>query len=78
MVVLNDLGLTLEIIGFIVFLFIPIAEKVGSYLLLNAAPKENRVTEFLNKHDKTRFAVRGMGITMIAFGLILQYSFLNV
>jgi len=76
-VVLNDVGLTLEIFGFIVFLFIPISEKVGSYLLIKKSPKENTITDYLNNHNKLRFGVRGFGITMITFGLILQYSFLN-
>ena len=74
MVVLNDAGLTLEIIGFVIFLFTPLIETYN--ITLNQA-KENRITEFLNKHDRIRYAIRYSGISLIVLGLAMQYSFLN-
>ena len=74
MVVLNDLGLTLEIIGFIIFLFVPLQETFNIKL---AQAKENRVTKFIDKHNKFRNGSRYVGIGLIVLGLAMQYSSLN-
>ena len=74
MVVLNDLGLTLEIIGFIVFLFVPLQETFNIKL---QEARENRITKFLDKHEKSRYGLRYGGIILIVVGLGMQYSFLN-
>jgi len=74
MVVLNDWGLTLEIIGFAIFLFVPLQETWN--LKLEQA-KENRITIFINKHDRFRYGLRYGGIVLIVVGLAMQYSFLN-
>ena len=74
MVVLNDVGLTLEIIGFTIFLFVPLQETWN--LKLNRA-KESIITIFINKHDKVRYGLRYGGIGLIILGLIMQYGFLQ-
>jgi len=74
MVVLNDLGLTLEIIGFIIFMFVPLQE---TWNLKLAQAKESRITIFINKHDKVRYGLRYGGIGLIILGLIMQYGFLQ-
>ena len=74
MVVFNDLGLTLEIIGFIIFLFVPLQETFN--LKLNQA-KDNRITKFIDKHDTFRYGSRYGGIGLIVLGLAMQYGFLN-
>ena len=71
MVVLNDLGLTLEIIGFLLFLFVPIQETH------NIITKSGRLQTWMNAHHKSRYALRYGGIGLIVIGLIMQYSFLN-
>ena len=79
MVVFNDVGLTLEIIGFLIFLIIPIHKIVTreTYnIVLESAPDPPPPT-FLEKHPNLENLLRGLGITLIAFGLILQYSFLQ-
>ena len=72
MVVLNDVGLTTEIIGFIIFLFVPIQETYN--LTLN---KTSKTHEFFNKHHKIRYGLRYSGISLIILGLIMQFGFLN-
>jgi len=73
MVVLNDLGLTLEIIGFAMFLFVPIQETH------NLITKHgSRLNEYINKHDKVRFTLRYLGISLVILGLIMQYQFFNL
>ncbi len=67
---LNDLGITLEIIGFTIFLFIPLRETW--YLLLSSAPKPGRIKKALD-----RKWVRALGVFLIIVGLIMQYEFLN-
>lgn len=74
MVVFNDIGLTLEIFGFILFLFVPIQESFS----LGIEHKRARLIEFINKHDKIRYGLRYGGIALIIAGLVLQYSFLNL
>ena len=73
MVVLNDVGLTLEIIGFAIFLFVPIQE---SYAIITE--KTSKSHDFINEHHKIRYGLRYGGIGLIILGLIMQYSFLNV
>ncbi len=73
MVVLNDVGLTLEIIGFALFLFVPIHETYD----ITHSGKKGRIYEFINSHYKTRYVLRYGGIGLIILGLILQYGFLN-
>ncbi len=77
MVVLNDVGLTFEIIGFALFLFVPIQESYG--LLLNGGKisKSRKIHDFINEHDKFRIGLRYGGISLIILGLVMQYSFLN-
>jgi len=72
MVVLNDVGLTLEIIGFGIFLFVPLQE---TYNLILSGKK--KVPDFINKHTKIRYGSRYVGIGLILLGLVMQYSFLN-
>ena len=72
MVVLNDLGLTLEIIGFGIFLFVPLQE---TYNLITEGKR--RIPDFINKHTKVRYGLRYGGIILIVIGLAMQYSFLN-
>jgi len=71
MVVLNDWGLTLEIIGFAIFMFVPLQE---TWNLKLAQAKENRITIFINKHDRFRYGLRYGGIGLIILGLIMQYQ----
>jgi len=72
MVVLNDLGLTLEIVGFLLFLFVPLQE---TYNIITE--HGSKTSEFINKHHKIRYGLRYGGISLIISGLIMQYSFLN-
>ena len=67
MSVLGDVGLTLEIIGFIIFLFMPIKE---TFNLVTVSAKENRITIRLDR--------RYFGIGLIILGIIMQYSFFNL
>ncbi|MCH7757011.1 MAG: hypothetical protein IIA19_00810 [Thaumarchaeota archaeon] len=67
MSVLGDVGLTLEIIGFIIFLFMPIKE---TFNLVTVSAKENKIT--------IRFDRRYFGIGLIILGIIMQYSFFNL
>ena len=77
MVVLNDLGLTLEIIGFVVFLAVPFHKVATGFLLLNSAPEPKGITLFLKKHPNFENLLRGLGIVFIIAGLMMQYQFLN-
>jgi len=70
MVVLNDWGLTLEIIGFAIFLFVPLQE---TYNIVTS--HGSKLNEYINKHDKLRQGLRFTGIIFIIIGLIMQYSF---
>ena len=63
---LNDLGLTMEIVGFIIFLYIPIRETFNIKL---SGQKESKVTERMD-----RKSVRIFGILLVFLGLILQYN----
>jgi len=74
MVVLNDWGLTLEIIGFIMFLFVPLQETLN---IMREEAKENRIEKYVRKHDKIRYGLRYFGIGFIILGLIMQFGFLN-
>lgn len=65
---LNDIGITLEILGFVIFLFIPIRETFN--LKLSSA-KDNRISD---KMDNNK--VRGLGIFLVFFGLALQYNWI--
>lgn len=67
MLVLGDVGLTLEIIGFIIFLFMPIKE---TFNLVTVSAKENRITIRLDR--------RYFGIGLIILGIIMQYSFFDL
>lgn len=67
MSVLGDVGLTLEIIGFIIFLFIPIKE---TFNLVTVSAKENKITIRLDR--------RYFGIGLIILGIIMQYSFFDL
>ncbi len=71
MVVLNDVGLTLEIIGFLLFLIVPIQETH------NIITKSGKIQTWMNEHHKTRYSLRYGGIGLIVLGLIMQYGFLN-
>ena len=77
MVVLNDLGLFLEIIGFGIFLAIPIHKAATGFLLLNSAQDPKGITLFLNNHPKFESLLRGLGITFIVAGLMMQFTFFN-
>jgi len=74
MVILNDIGLTLEIAGFIIFLFVPIQESFN--LSLNGGNKP-RIRKFIENNPKVERLLRGLGIPLIIAGLIMQYGFLN-
>lgn len=68
---LNDIGISLEILGFVIFLFIPIRETFN--LLIN--PDEKKLWEKLTmKLDNNK--VRGFGIGLIFIGLALQYNWI--
>lgn len=67
MSVLGDVGLTLEIIGFIIFLFMPIKE---TFNMVTVSAKENRITIRLDR--------RYFGIGLIILGIIMQYSFFDL
>lgn len=71
MVVSNDIGLTLEIIGFLIFLYVPITESFN----LTLEHKSNKITKFIDNHKKIRYGSRTVGVTIIIIGLIMQYSF---
>jgi hypothetical protein len=79
MVVLNDVGLTLEIIGFLIFLIIPIHKVVTreTFNLVTEQSSDPPPPTFMEKHPHLENLLRGICITLITFGLILQYSFLN-
>ena len=77
MVVLNDLGLFLEIIGFGIFLAIPIHKAATGFLKLNQAPDPKGITLFLEKHPKLENLLRGFGIVLIVAGLMMQFTFFN-
>jgi len=70
MVVLNDWGLTLEIIGFAIFLFVPLQETFNMVFSYG-----NKLNEYINKHDNLRYGLRYSGIIFVIIGLIMQYSF---
>jgi len=72
MVVLNDLGLTLEIIGFGIFLIVPLQE---TYNWMTEGKR--RIPDYINEHTKIRYGLRYGGIVLIVVGLVMQYSFLN-
>ena len=72
MVVLNDLGLTLEILGFIIFLFVPLQETYNWTL-----EKTSKTHDFFNERKKLRYGLRYGGIGLIILGLIMQYGFLQ-
>ena len=72
MVVLNDFGLTLEIIGFLIFLFVPLQE---TYNLVQEGKR--RIPDYINEHTKIRYGLRYGGIGLIISGLIMQYGFLQ-
>ena len=72
MVVLNDVGLTLEIIGFGLFLFVPIQETYNQ-----TYRNGNRIQEWIDAHNKTRYGLRYGGICLIIIGLIMQYQILQ-
>ena len=73
MVVLNDVGLTLEIMGFVIFLFVPITE--GNSLIVS---KLGKIDEWLYQNQKTQRFLRYLGISLIIIGLIMQYQLLNL
>ena len=77
MVVLNDIGLFLEIIGFAIFLAVPIHKVATGFLKLNSAPDPNGVKSFLEKHPNLENLLRGLGIAFIFLGLMMQFTFFN-
>ncbi len=70
---LNDIGLSLEIIGFVVFLFIPIRETFN--LIINTDDKKP-LEKVSQKMDNNK--VRGIGIGLVFIGLALQYDWIMV
>ena len=62
----NDLGLTLEIAGFIIFLYIPIRE---TFNIRWSQAKESKITKKMDKRS-----VRIFGILLVFVGLMLQYN----
>jgi len=72
MVVLNDLGLSLEIAGFLIFLFVPITE--GNSFIVN---KLGKIDEWLYQNQKAQRFLRYLGVSLVIIGLIMQYQFLN-
>lgn len=72
MVVLNDWGLTLEIIGFFIFIFVPITE--GNSIIRN---KLGKIDEWLYQNQKKQKFLRYLGISLVIFGLFLQYQRFN-
>ncbi len=73
---LNDIGLTLEILGFVVFLFIPIRETFN--LSVDIDDKKG-VSKIIRKvtvvMDNNK--VRGTGIALVFIGLAFQYNWLQ-
>ena len=72
MITLNDLGLSLEILGFVIFLFIPIRETFN--LTINTDEKKP-FEKISAKMDNNK--VRGMGIALVFIGLVMQYDWLK-
>jgi len=72
MVVLNDYGLIFEIIGFFIFIFVPITE--GNSIIRN---KLGKIDEWLYQNQKKQKFLRYLGIGLVIFGLFLQFQFLN-
>jgi len=77
MVVLNDVGLTLEIMGFVIFLFVPLQETWNLQLNSGKGSKLRKTSDYFNSHHKTRYILRYGGIGLIILGLIMQYGFLQ-
>ena len=77
MVVLNDVGLFFEIVGFVIFLAIPIQRVAGGFLRLNSAPEDKGLKSFIDNHPRFENALRGFGVTFIVAGLIMQFTFFN-
>ena len=76
MVVLNDIGLTIEIIGFILFLITP-ASPVSRLIL--SSTKHDRFG-FLEWKipDKIGLPLRIISIPLIISGLAMQFTFFNI
>jgi len=75
LVVLNDVGLIIEIVGFILFLFT--RASPASRLLLNEGSDSK--FRFLEKKlpDKIGLPLRVISIPLIVIGLAMQFSFFN-
>ena len=69
MVSYNDVGLTLEILGFCVFLFISVIPS--NSLGLSQADK---IEKFFRKHRDFEKILRYLGICGVIAGLLMQYS----
>ncbi len=76
MVVLNDVGLAIEIIGFVLLFITP--NKVSSYLLLNEG--HNFKWNFLDWRlpDKIGLPLRYAIVPFIVSGLVMQFTFFNL
>ena len=77
MVVLNDLGLFLEIIGFAIFVAVPIHKTISGFILLESSPDPKGVKPFLEKHPNLENLLRVLGIVIILAGLMMQFTFFN-
>lgn len=69
----SDIGIVFQIVGFFVFMFVPIIET-NSFLV--RGPKKFIIQEFMHKHPKFRFLLRGLGLQLVIVGLALQLSFI--
>jgi|SaaInlStandDraft_2_1057019.scaffolds.fasta_scaffold855677_1 hypothetical protein len=76
MVVLNDVGLAMEIIGFALFIFVPLQETYNLELS-GKSTGLRKIKDWIDEHNKTRYALRYVGIGLIIAGLIMQFSGLN-
>ena len=77
MVILNDVGLTLEIMGFVIFLFVPLQETWNLELNTGKTNTLKKISDYFGSHHKTRYILRYGGIGLIILGLIMQYGFLQ-
>jgi len=77
MVIFNDVGLAIEIIGFILFLITPASPQ--SFLLINEG-SDNYRYNFLAKRlpEKIGLPLRIIAIPLIVIGLAMQFTFFNL
>jgi len=76
MVVLNDLGLLIEIIGFVLLFITP--NKVSSMLLLSEGSDSKWSFLDWRLPDKIGLPLRVLIVPSIVIGLVMQFTFFNI